>query len=456
MNVILMLILISILVIVHELGHFLAARFFNIKVDKFGFGLPIGPVLYKTKWGDTEVLVHALLLGGYVSFPDDDENSDIPLDSDERFNNKPIYQRAIVISAGVIANVLCAFVLVFLTASLWGKLPSGTYDTYVSKVLSLKNNSSVSLNLKQGDKILKINGKKVQFPYEINMYSQLSKKFDGLVDKNIVDKNFLSLKKLNPNLDPDTYIDKGIKIKLLPLVLENKVYLNDSIRRGIGSYKVETEYPLDDNIKILRDKIFDKTEYISDGKVTLYDIAKAQSDTFKPIYLTVLRNNEIIDLDPIYSDKDGVLGIEKKIVENYYQTRNIKDIAKYSSKYLFDNTALMIWGLGKIFTGAVPLKDLHGIVAITKIGSDIIEHQGIFKGILLTAVISLNLAIVNILPIPALDGGHLLFLLIEKIKGSPINEKVLGIIANTFFLLLILFMFFIIFNDIFALATNKF
>ena len=116
----------------------------------------------------------------------------------------------------------------------------------------------------------------------------------------------------------------------------------------------------------------------------------------------------------------------------------------------------MLYGLGKMFAGKVPLKDLHGIVAITKIGSDIIEYQGLFKGLLLTAVISLNLAIVNILPIPALDGGHLLFLAIEKIKGQKVNEKTLNMISNACFLLLIVLMLVVVFNDILGLVTNKF
>ena len=82
----------------------------------------------------------------------------------------------------------------------------------------------------------------------------------------------------------------------------------------------------------------------------------------------------------------------------------------------------MIQGLVSICTGKIPFKDLHGIVAITKIGGNVIENQGIYKGLLLTAIISLNLAIVNFLPIPALDGGHVFFMLLEKITGKKLLE----------------------------------
>ncbi len=93
--------------------------------------LPIGPTLWSKKIGDVEVLVHAFLLGGYVSFPDDEKDSDLPADSEERFINKPVWQRMVVISAGVIANIITAFLLVFITAVAWGKLPSGSYDVYI-------------------------------------------------------------------------------------------------------------------------------------------------------------------------------------------------------------------------------------------------------------------------------------------------------------------------------------
>ena len=89
MSIIIMILLLSLLILVHEAGHFFVARACGIKVDKFGFGLPIGPTLFKKKVGDVEILVHAFLLGGYVSFPDDEKDCDLPKDSPERFANKP-------------------------------------------------------------------------------------------------------------------------------------------------------------------------------------------------------------------------------------------------------------------------------------------------------------------------------------------------------------------------------
>ena len=122
-------------------------------------------------------------------------------------------------------------------------------------------------------------------------------------------------------------------------------------------------------------------------------------------------------------------------------------ILKNSNKYLWENTHMMIYSLGQLFTGNVPIKDLHGVVAITKIGGDMIEKTGKSAGFLLAALISMNLAILNILPIPALDGGHLMFLIAEKIKGRPLDDKVIEKISSIFFTLLIILMIFIIFNE---------
>ena len=163
MSTIIMILLISVLILVHEAGHFFSARLFKMKVDKFGIGLPIGPTLYEKKIGDITFLIHAFLFGGYVSFPDDDKDSDIPQDSYERISNRPIWQRAIVFSAGVISNVICAYVLVLLTAGLWQNLPSGKFDIYVKEISAPKEASVWQSGLQNGDKVveIKINDKGV-------------------------------------------------------------------------------------------------------------------------------------------------------------------------------------------------------------------------------------------------------------------------------------------------------
>lgn len=452
-----MILLISFLIIIHELGHFLAAKAFKMKVEKFGFGLPVGPTLFRKKIGETEFLIHALLLGGYVAFPDDDRDSELDKDSPERFSNKPIYQRMIVIVAGVLSNFIAAYLLVVLTAGIWHKLPTGTFETSVKEVLPIATESVRNAGLQKDDIILTVNGNKLDIPTALTKYLYYSRPFDGFVEKKLADFKLLELKKLNPDItDPYKLLSKGKVVNIPEAVDENMIFLSYDQIIGLDTYKTE-ETELTYTQKAVRDQIYshNNSQYTIKIPMTLEDLAWSISDTKHPVEIVIRRNNEDIKLPAVYPDRTGLLGIKKEITEVMYPCDNIIDDFRYSWSYIKSNSDLMLYGLGKLFTGKVPMEEMHGIVAITKIGSDIIEYQGLFKGLLLTAIISLNLAYLNLLPIPALDGGHLLFLLIEKIQGRPVDEKLAESISNFFFYLLILLMFYIIFNDIVALITNK-
>lgn len=449
-----MILLISFLILVHEAGHFFAAKFFHIKVDKFGFGLPFGPTLFKKKFGETEFLIHSFLLGGYISFPDDDEASDLPSDSPLRFKNKPIYQRAIVIAAGVFSNLLCAIVLVFMTGLLWGNLPSNTYEISVVKVLPCATLSTKSSGIRANDIIYSVNGSRSDLPIVLTKYLTHSKSFDGFVDKSLVNKKEKELERLNPAIKPEEVIKEGTIVRL-PAVEEEipLKYTYDELL-GFEQYK-DKEVELTDLQAKLRDEAFNKKTFKVKKPTTLKDMAIATSDTFKPISIVVLRNGKKVELKNIYVDENGLMGIEKQVKEIFVPTKKPAALVKNTFKYVDYNVRLMTYGLGKILTGKIPIQEMHGIVAITKIGSDVIQYQGLFKGILLTAIISLNLAIINLLPIPALDGGHLFFLFVEKIRGKALNEKITEAIGNFFFYILIVLMVLIVFNDVFALVTKQ-
>jgi len=457
MSIIIMILLLSVLILVHEAGHFFTAKLFGMKVSKFGFGLPVGPTLYERKVGDTTICIHAFLLGGYVSFPDDDEECDLPADSEDRFINKPYSQKIAVISAGVIANVLCAFVLVVMAASIWGHLPSGKYDIFVKKIVAPQDYSVWKSGLQEGDKFYKVNGQEIDSLYSLLTYIKSSKGYDGKTSAELIEKNYEVLKKLNPAFERDELIPQGINIRLPEVIYENSVKLSEFEAKGVKRVE-DKQVKLSDKAmklgEILRKEA--KPYYASEGAYTLGDIAEAISDNYHPLLVTVLRDGKEVSLSPIYINKKGALGVELISKEIDVETKKVGDIFASSTKYLVDNTYYMLYGLGQIFTGNTPLSDLHGVIAITKIGGDQIDNGGMFRGLLLTALISMNLALINILPIPALDGGHLLFLTLEKISGRKIDEKVANKIVSAFFFLLIALMVYIIFNDIYALIIHKF
>ena len=456
MSVIIMILLIGLLILVHELGHLGAALLFKVKVDKFGIGLPIGPTLWEKKVGNITLVVHAFLFGGYVSFPDDDKDSDLPKNSPDRLINKPIWQRAIIFSAGVIANVICAYVLVLLTAALWHNMPSGKFDIYVNDIVAPKEASVWSSGLKKGDKIFEINGSEINSKYGLNLYALYSASFDGKTNKVLPIQNYEKLKKLNPAFQEDEIIPKGLIVKIpAQIQKEEKIKLSQNVLNAIELYKPD-EVKLSENQIKLRDKIQDKKFVETDGTFTLKDLAFALSDNQKPLDIKVLRNGEIVALKTVYSDKEGLIGITIDRKEKLIPITGVKSAFSASYNYLYNETKSMLIVLKQLFTGKIPLKNMHGVVLITKMGGDIISSEGIFYGILLTAVISMNLAILNILPIPALDGGHLLFLLIEKIQGKPVDEEISNKIMTVFFSLLILLLVFVLFNDIYVLVKPLF
>lgn len=456
MSVIIMILLIGLLILVHELGHLGAALLFKVKVDKFGIGLPIGPTLWEKKVGNITLIVHAFLFGGYVSFPDDDKDSNLPQNSPDRLMNKPIWQRAIIFSAGVIANVICAYVLVLLTAALWHNMPSGKFDIYVNDIVAPKEASVWQSGLKKGDKIIEVNGSQVNTKYGLNLYALYSASFDGKTNEGLAEKNCEYLKKLNPAYTKDEIIPEGLIVKIPEQIQkEEKVVLSRNVLNAVELYKPDETKLSDEQIK-LRDKAKDQKFIETDGTFSLKDLGYALSDSERPLDIKVLRNGEVVALKTVYSDKDGLIGITLDRKEVLIPITGVKSAFSASWNYLYNETKSMIIVLKQLFTGKIPLKNMHGVVLITKMGGDIISSEGIFYGILLTAVISMNLAILNILPIPALDGGHLLFLIIEKIQGKPVDEEIANKIMTVFFSLLILLLVFVLFNDIYVLVKPLF
>ena len=143
MSVLAAIAVLALLIVVHELGHFLAARFQNIHVNRFSIGF--GPVLWKYQGPETEYALRGIPLGGYVGFPDEDPESNIPLDDPNLLRNRPVLDRAIVISAGVIANLIFAYFLLVTQFATVGiqELQPGVAISQVSSQLSLGTKSGV-------------------------------------------------------------------------------------------------------------------------------------------------------------------------------------------------------------------------------------------------------------------------------------------------------------------------
>ena len=455
-----MIALISLLVLVHEWGHYIAARLFGVRVTKFGFGMPVGPVLFKTKKGDLEILVHACLLGGYVSFPEDEETEEgkpiLPLDSKERFKNQPPLKQAIIVTAGVIMNVIFAFFLIVLAATIFHKLPTGKSEVFINEVLKDGYIQKTMPNkLKANDKIVSVNGIDIDSAYSFIFLVKNSKLYDNKVSKETINKKLDEFLKLNPKIKKNEIIKEGTRIILPTKTPEDKLVVNEHILKGIEKYK-DNEIQLSEDETKLRNELLNRYTYVLTRDSFALEIATALADYYKPLDIVLERGGKQIEIKNVVAGEEGTLGVKLSTKEIYTETKTLPQIFVNSAKYMVNSTKLMCIGLIQLITGKIPMNEMHGIIAITKIGSDIIEHQGMLNGLLLTAIISIDLAIINLLPIPALDGGHLMFIIVEKIIGRPLDEKIVENISRFFFALLIALMIFVVFNDIFALITKKF
>lgn len=455
MSLIIMILLISVLILVHELGHFLVARAVGLKPEKFGFGLPFGPTLYEKKWGDTVVCVHAFLLGGYVSFADDDPDSPLPEDDENRIMNRPIWQRFLIVSAGVFANAVLAYVLVLIVALGSGGLPVGKYNVYVDDLYPKSTTVAQEAGFAAKDKIIKLDKAEINNPAVFLALLNENATYNSKVYEEKVEAVAARIRELNPSLGED--ISAGTEVILPERTPENPMI--EPILKKINpgeDYENKKIIELNDLQKSLRDKTKNSSKFKAEQDITLDDLAMAISDTEHPLTIVVLRDGKEVSFENVIPNEKGIIGIKLSFEEISQKTTGLLSAVKNSWTYLWINTTMMIDGLVKLFTGKIPMGELHGIIAIAKVGGDVIQYQGIWKGFLLTAIISMNLAILNLLPIPALDGGHILFLAIEKVFGKRFSTDMQETFVRYGFSFLILLMVFVICNDIFALVTKKF
>lgn len=326
-------VILSILVIIHELGHYFTAKFFGIKVEEFGIGFP--PRAFGIKRGETIYSINWLPIGGFVKLYGEDEagggsikrsaKSEPSKDIHRAFFSKPAWQRALVVFAGVVMNFILAVVIIsYLFAVPGVVVPTGKIE--IVKVSP--NTPAAAINLKKGDDIISFNDK------ELKTFSDLS----STLAKN-----------------------KGKKGKLV--INRN----GSNITYEIAPQKMTVEKP----------------------KRTYYGIGVELSDSERLKY-------------PWYQAP-------------FYGTIQV---AKFSW--------LILTGLGGIVgnlatKGQVPT-DAAGPIGIAQIIGEAIK-RGVNDVLWIAAVLSLNLAVINVLPIPALDGGRLFFILIELVTGKKVPQK---------------------------------
>ena len=344
MTLIYFILILGIVVLIHEFGHFIFAKKAGIYVYEFSIGM--GPQLFKfhRKNDETEYSIRLLPIGGYVQMAGEDmeeEESDIP--KEKQMTNKKWYQRFLTIIAGILFNFLLAIVIFFIVGLVNG-VPTDT--TTVAEVT--KDSAALEAGLQSGDVIKEINGKTILSSDHLMLLVQVNGKetMDVVVDRD----------------------GKEVALEITP----KKVEVDDQVTYQYG------------------------------------------------------------------------FSLNNTVVHNFFAA------VKYGFTKMFSLLHQMILIIGYLIIGKLSLSSLAGPVGIYTVVEQSAE-AGLMSLVYLVGFLSLNVGFINLLPIPAFDGGRILFLIIEKIKGSRVNPKVENTIHALGFIFLMILMVLITYNDIMRL-----
>jgi regulator of sigma E protease len=417
----------SILVIIHELGHFLAARAFGIKVEKFYLFFDVGGVkLFSYKRGDVEYGIGWLPLGGYVKITgmiDESMDKEAAQRDPEpyEFRAKPAWQRLIVMLGGIIMNVLLGILIFTLHTAYYGEkyIPASELKNGIEA-----HSLGQKVGFQTGDIITSVNGEKPKKASDIINTSLI-------LDKNVVytvERNGQQKTIQLPSDFGRTILNTGLDSFL-------------SLRYTFTVDKVAEK----SNAEKAGLKAGDKIVSVNDTAVPFFNqfspIVKHNKN--KQVKLGVQRGNEIINLNAAV-DSNGAIGFIPEFKTETERYSFGQALARGPEK-AYTAIAENAKGLWRLISGDLPAnKSLHGVIGIAHIFGGQWDWQS-FWG--LTGMLSMVLAIMNLLPIPALDGGHVIFLLVEMLRGKPLSIKFLEMAQMVGMALLFLLMGYALYND---------
>lgn len=441
----------SILVILHELGHFLAARAFGIKVEKFYLFFDAwGFKLFSFKRGGVEYGVGWLPLGGYVKIAGmidesmDTEQMAQPAQPWE-FRSKPAWQRLIVMLGGIIVNVIVGIVIFWMLTFSYGQ------DYIINNKLNdgiAVGNIGKEIGLKNGDRVLAINGVKlIKFGDLIS-----SKVLFGDAQLTVLrgDKTLYVtvpdnvLNKISKN-EKDNFISPRYRMQSLKTVGAPEENSGPSFFDKLFNRKVEAPvYPA----YTAGIKPGDSIISVNNKAVTFFDEFKDEvsKNAGRKVEIKAIRKGQLMNFSvPVTAE--GVIGVGPKMAAlpiahvdySFFESLPIGLNMAWST--FADNAK----GIGKMLTGKVSARNISSPIGIAKVYGSTFDW---IKFWTLTGLISMALAFMNLLPIPGLDGGHVVFLLIEMIQRKPVSEKVLERAQIVGFVILISLMVFAFGNDI--------
>jgi regulator of sigma E protease len=441
MTILAAIVVLGILIFVHELGHFLVAKRSGVGVLKFSLGF--GPKLVGVKRGETEYLLSALPLGGYVKMIGEDPTDPLPEAADpaRSFSQKTVGTRARIILAGPLAN-LALPVLIF-----WGIFAIVGQPYFLPIVGTPEQGSpAAQAGLLPGDRVQALDGVRIERWTDVEVAVQAS-----------------SGKPLNFTMTRD---GRTFDVRLAPRAVATR----DIFGQETQAWDVGLHPLLSTRIgQVLPGHVAEQAGLRSGDRILALNgtpvveweqLAKTiHGSPGKPVRLTVERDGQRFEVEATPrptkqqtaagEEEIGLIGIGPA-PESHYQRLNpvaalvdgVKETARLS--------VVIVQGFVKLIQGSISPKTIGGPILITQIAGEVVR-RGTVQLLSFTAFLSINLAILNLLPIPVLDGGHLLFSLIEWLRGKPISLRKREIAQQVGLALLVGLMIFAFYNDIFRL-----
>ena len=416
----------SLLVFIHELGHFAWAKLFHIKVEKFYLFFDIGgKAIAKWKWGETEFGIGWLPLGGYCKIAGMvDESMDMEqLKSEPKaweFRTHPAWQRLLVMAGGVLNNFIFAFLTYICIMWIWGQsyIDNANSNIYV-------NDLAYEMGFRNGDRILK--------------FDDYSPRNFGMLQADLARRDVRVATVLRGTDTLELYIDHAMMGQVLnsPMMFDLAIpFVVDSV----SSSGPNSQGQLRRNDRVIA-FAGEKVDYLQDSRKVL------EAYRGQDIEASVVRGADTLLL-PVRVDSSALIGVYMQMPDQIVKVRHYGalDGVGEGLKYGAQTIGGYIQDLKLLFTpSSQAYKSVGSFIAIGEVfPSDWDAHQ--FLSIL--ALLSIILAVMNLLPIPALDGGHILFLLIEMITGRKPSDKVLAVAQVIGMVFIFALMFLAIGNDI--------
>lgn len=443
---------ITILVFVHEMGHFLFAKLFKMRVERFSVGFP--PKVFGKTIGDTEYMIGATPLGGYVKISgmvDESMDTEYAASDPEpwEFRAKPVWQRIVVITAGVVFNILLAFVI-------FTGLKAGYGDDYVpaeniEEVYVSEGSLAHEMGLRTGDRIVAVSGE------ELERYDDLLSVEHLMSDPMTitVERDGELLTFTGPN-DIMTQLNRagGFGISVHPSIIGGTI--NGSVADEIGMEAGDRIVAINGEPVRFWIQVTELIQQHGDGALELTFVRAPEGEVIAPR----TGGEMVTETVELEKSDDGryYLGVSVPRTDMLWaeygkeqRDYGLGEAVVAGVEDTWVNTKVIVTSLTRVFSGRENFREnVGGPIAIAQVTKQAAE-AGAFFFWKIVAMLSITLAIMNILPVPALDGGHLMFLIYEGITRREPSLRVRMVMQQVGMILLLVFMTFLIFNDLLRL-----